>query len=153
MSSRIYLLFPPRGHKPPPTLCGRLNLHHSLRRRRFPIPLYVKRPDDALYAVGSLVLLPTPSSPHYTLEASEHDSLWQSPAAHLDERPRLQKYFRVQRCLNAFTPGYLKVAVIRGLPKVWALALCRDDAEQDPVVYGAEFGVVFPAKGPRTAFI
>ena len=36
---------------------------------------------------------------------------------------------------------------------VWSLALCPEDAEQDSVVYGAEFGVVFMAKGPRTASI
>ena len=36
---------------------------------------------------------------------------------------------------------------------VWSLALCPDDAKQDPVVYVAEFGVVFPTKGPRTASI
>ena len=36
---------------------------------------------------------------------------------------------------------------------VWFLALCPDDAKQDPVVYGAEFGVVFLAEGPRTASI
>ena len=36
---------------------------------------------------------------------------------------------------------------------VWSRALCPDDAKQDPVVYGAEFGVVFLAKGPRTASI
>ena len=36
---------------------------------------------------------------------------------------------------------------------VWSLALCPDDAKQDPVVYGAESGVVFLAEGPRTAFI
>ena len=36
---------------------------------------------------------------------------------------------------------------------VWSLALCPDNAKQDPVVYGAEFGVVFLAKGPRTASI
>ena len=30
---------------------------------------------------------------------------------------------------------------------IWSLALCPDDAKQDPVVYGAEFGVVFLAKG------
>ena len=34
---------------------------------------------------------------------------------------------------------------------VWSLALCPDDTEQDSVVHGAEFGVVFLAKGPRTA--
>ena len=32
---------------------------------------------------------------------------------------------------------------------VWYFALCPDDAKQDLVVYGAEFGVVFLAKGPR----
>ena len=36
---------------------------------------------------------------------------------------------------------------------VWSLALRPDDAEQDPVVYGAKFGVVFLAEGPRTASI
>ena len=36
---------------------------------------------------------------------------------------------------------------------VRSLALCPDDAKQDPVVYGAEFGVVFLAEGPRTASI
>ena len=37
---------------------------------------------------------------------------------------------------------------------VWSLALCLDDAKQDPVAYGAEFGVVvFLAEGPRTASI
>ena len=36
---------------------------------------------------------------------------------------------------------------------VWPLALCPDDAEQDPVVYGAKFGVVFLAKGPRITSI
>ena len=34
---------------------------------------------------------------------------------------------------------------------VWSLALCSDGTKQDSVVYGAEFGVVFLAKGPRTA--
>ena len=36
---------------------------------------------------------------------------------------------------------------------VWSLALCFGDAKQDPVVYGAEFGVVFLAEGPRNASI
>ena len=36
---------------------------------------------------------------------------------------------------------------------VWPLTLCPDDAKQDPVVYDAEFGVVFLAEGPRTASI
>ena len=35
----------------------------------------------------------------------------------------------------------------------WSLALCPDDAKQDPVVYGVEFGVVFLAEGSRTASI
>ena len=36
---------------------------------------------------------------------------------------------------------------------VWSLALRSDDAKQDPVVYGTNFGVVFLAEGPRTASI
>ena len=36
---------------------------------------------------------------------------------------------------------------------VWSPAVCPDDAKQDPVVYGAEFGVVFLAEGPPTASI
>ena len=36
---------------------------------------------------------------------------------------------------------------------VWSLALRPDVAKQDPGVYGAEFGVVFLAEGPRTASI
>ena len=36
---------------------------------------------------------------------------------------------------------------------VCSLALCPDDSKQDSVVYGAGFGVVFLAKGPRTACI
>ena len=34
---------------------------------------------------------------------------------------------------------------------VWSLTLCPDDTKQDSVVYGAKFGIVFLAKGPRTA--
>ena len=34
---------------------------------------------------------------------------------------------------------------------VWSRVLCPDDAKQDPVVDGAESGVVFPVKGPHTA--
>ena len=36
---------------------------------------------------------------------------------------------------------------------VWSFALSPDDAKQDPVVCGAEVGVVFLAEGPRTASI
>ena len=36
---------------------------------------------------------------------------------------------------------------------VWSLVLCPDDAKQDAVVYGAEFGVAFLAEVPRTASI
>ena len=71
----------------------------------------------------------------------------------MDERPRPQKCSCGQRCLNALTPGYLEGTVVRGHRMVWSLALCPDDAKQDPVVYGAEFGVVFLTKGPRTASI
>ena len=145
MPGRVFLFFPPRDHEPPPTLRDRLNLNLSLYRHRFPIPRYAKRPDVALYTVGPLFLLPTPSSAHCALKVSEHDSLWQPPAAHSEERPRPQKSSRALRCLNALAPGYLKGTVVRGHPVVWSLALRCDDAKQDPVVYGSKFGVMFLA--------
>ena len=36
---------------------------------------------------------------------------------------------------------------------VRCLALCANDTKQDPMGYGAEFGVVFVTKGPRSASI
>ena len=153
MSGRVFLFLPPRGHEPPPTLRDRLNPNLSLYRHRFPIPRYAKRPDVALYTVSPFFLLPTPSSTHCALKLSEHDSFWQPPAAHSEERSRPQKSSRAQRCLNALAPGYLKGTVVRGHPVVWFLALRSDDAKQDPVVYGTKFGVVFLAEGPRTASI
>ena len=36
---------------------------------------------------------------------------------------------------------------------VWSLALHSDDAKQYPVVYGAEFDVVFLAEGPSTTSV
>ena len=36
---------------------------------------------------------------------------------------------------------------------VWSLALCPVDVKQDPVGHGEEFGVVFLAKGSRTASV
>ena len=68
MSGRVFLFFPPRGHEPPPTLRDRLNPNLSLWRHCFPIPRYDKRSDVALYTVGPLFLLPTPSSPHSALK-------------------------------------------------------------------------------------
>ena len=112
-----------------------------------PPAIYAERPDVALYAISPLFLLPTSSSPHCTLKVSEHDSLLQPPAAQSDERPRPQESSRAERCLNTLTPGYLKSPVVRGHPMVWSLAPCHDGAKQDPVVYGAEFGLVFLAKG------
>ena len=153
MSGRVFLFLPPRGHEPPPTLRYRLNPSLSLYRHRYPVPRYAKRPDVALYAVGPFFLLPTPSSPHCALEVPEHYSLWQPPAAHSEKFSRPQKSSRAQRCLNALAPGYRKGAVVRGHPVVWSLALRSDDAKQDPVVYGAEFGVVFLAEGPHAVSI
>ena len=154
MSSRVYLFFPPRGHEPPSTLRDRLNPHLRLLRRRFPVSCYAKRPNVALDAIGSLFLLLTPSSPYFTLKVSENGSLRQPPAAHSGERPRPQMSSRLQqRRLNALTTGYLKDTVVRSHPTICSLALCLNDTKQDTVVYGAEFGVVFLAMGPRTASV
>ena len=70
LSGRVFLFFPPCGHEPPPILPDRLNPNLSLERHCFPIPRYAKRPDVALYTVGPLFLLPTPSSPHCAIKVS-----------------------------------------------------------------------------------
>ena len=98
----------------------------------------------SLYTIDPLFVLPTPS-PHCTIKAFEHDSLWQPLVAHSNEYSRPQKSFRAQHCFNALVPGYLKGTIVRGHPMVSSLALCSDGAKQDPVVYGAEFRVVFLA--------
>ena len=36
---------------------------------------------------------------------------------------------------------------------VWSLALCPDNAKQNPVAYDAKFGVGSLAKGPHTTFM
>ena len=146
MSSRVCFFFPPRGHEHPPTLHGRLNSHLSLQRRRFPISRYAKRPDVALDAIGPLVLLPTPSSPHCTLKASEYGSLWQPPAAHSDGRPRPQKSSHSQRRLKGLTPGCLKSTVVRCHPMV-----CTENvAMQDLSAYRRELylHIIFTCRPP-----
>ena len=102
MFNRVYLFFPLRGHKPPPTLHDGLNPHLCLQRHRFLVPLNVTFPDVALYAIDQLFLLSVPSFPYCTFKISEYDSLWQPPTAHSDERPRPQKSSRSQRRLNFF---------------------------------------------------
>ena len=73
MSSRVYLVFPPRGHEPPPTLGDHtvsiVSTHtpalNAVAFLSFPIHRYAKRPDVALYAIG----LSTLSSSHPVLSA------------------------------------------------------------------------------------
>ena len=52
MSSRVYLFFPPRDHKPPPTLRDRPNSYLCPQRRRFLTPRYTKHPDVARYTIA-----------------------------------------------------------------------------------------------------
>ena len=67
--------------------------------------------------------------------------LWKSVLAH-------KKNIRVSKvCLNPVTSGYLEGTVVRIRPIVWSLALCPGDAKQNPVVYGAEFGVTSSVPG------
>ena len=131
MSNRVYLFFPPCGQNLRPT-SATISTHTSASNA-------VASQSSGCRSVRNRSTLspPHPSSPHRTLKVSENDSHWQPPAAHSDERPRPQKYSCAQRCLNALAPGYLKGTVGRGHPMVWSLALCPDDANQDPMVYGA----------------
>ena len=105
MSGRVLLFFfPPRGHEPPPTLLTASTQTSAFRAIVFQSPdMPNARMSLCTQSVHSVFLLPTPSSsPHCVLKVSEHDSLWQPPAAHSEEeRPRPQKKSsRAQRCLN-----------------------------------------------------
>ena len=74
----------------------------AFKRRRFPVPRYVKRRMSLCTQSDHFKnLLSTASFPPCTLKVSKHDSLWQPPTAHSDERPRPQKSSRSQRRLNA----------------------------------------------------
>ena len=125
-----------------------LNPHLCLQRRHVPVPRCAKRPDVASYAIDRLFFIPTPSTPYCTLKVSKYDSPWQPPAAHSDKCPRPQTSSGAQAGLNAFISTYLEGTVEGSHPMVWSLALCPDGAKQVPVVYSAELGVVFLAKGP-----
>ena len=67
--------------------------------------------------------------------------------------PAAQKRPRAQHWLNALTPGFLKVTTVRSHPMLWFLTPRPDDAKQDLVVYGTEFGVVFVATGLRSTSV
>ena len=72
MSSRVYLSFPPRGHKLRPTSVTVSTLTSASNAVTvLSSPRYTERPDIALYAISPLFLLTTPSSPHCTLKASQ----------------------------------------------------------------------------------
>ena len=138
MSTLAFLFFPSRGYKPPPILRSHFNPSSCHQHRRFPVLFrYIKRPDVTLYAIDPPFLLLTRSSPHCTLRVSEHDSLWQPPAAHSGERHRRQVYFCAEGCLIALTSIYLEGMVVELHPVVWQFVLCPDDAKKDPVVCGA----------------
>ena len=124
MSGRVYLFFPARGHEPSPTLRDRLNPHYGLKRRRFPISRYAKRPDDALYAIGSLFLLPTPSSPHFPLNVSKHCSLLQPPAAHLDESVPAHKSLLVRNFVSILSHRVISRARLYEVIRWYGLLRC-----------------------------
>ena len=153
VSSHVSLCIPARAHKPPP--------HPLWPSQPTPVPPTPSLSGPPLYQPSGCRSVRTRStlSPSHLvlstlqLKVSEHDSLWQLPTAHLDERPRPHKSLRAHGCVSGLTSSHLESMVLRSHPVVWSLALCPDDAKQDPVVYGTEFGVVFLAKGTRASFI
>ena len=130
MSSHVFLLFPPHRHKPPPPVRDRLNSYPCIQRRRFPAPRYAKCPDVALNTIDPRHLRTAPSRFPNTIRFGNHPPLIQTSV------PTLKSI----SCARLYEV----------IP--WSgLSLCPDGAKQDPVVYGAEFGAVFLAKGSCTA--
>ena len=137
ISSRVYLLFPvpaAMNLRPPSVAVSTHTL--ALNAVSFQSPAMPNaRMSLCTQSVHSFFFPPRRSALHP--QGFRTSLFWQPPATHSDERPRPQKSSLAQRCLNAFAPGYLKGTVVRGHPMVWSLALCRDDAKQNPVMYGA----------------
>ena len=155
VDSRVYLLFPPRRHKLPPTLRERLDPHLCPQRRRFPVSRFTKRPYVALYAIGPIFLFLNPSS--LPTAPSKFSSM-----TRFDNRPPLipmrasaRKNLIVRNVVSMLShPVISRARWMNEIIRWWvrSLALCPDDTKQDPVVYGSEFGgVLFLAKGPRIA--
>ena len=81
-ASTAYFLHVPKPLRPPSVA---VSTHISTSNTVTLQPRYAKRLDVALYAISPLFLLPAPFALHCTLKVSEHDLLWQPPAAHSDE--------------------------------------------------------------------
>ena len=151
MSSRVYLLFPLRGHESPPTLCDRLNLHFRLQRRRFPVPpMPNARMSLCAQSVHSFSFPPRPlrTAPSRFRNTNRFGSrpplIRMSVPAHKNFSFATSSQWSHTRlsqghCCTKSSDGPVSFAVPR-----WHEA-------KDSVVYGAEIGVVFLAKGTHTA--
>ena len=73
-SSRVYLFFPPRGHKPPPTFYDSTHTF-ACNAVAFQSPAmpntWMSLCTQSVYSFSF-----PPSPPHCTLNVSQHDSLW-----------------------------------------------------------------------------
>ena len=99
MSSRVCLFSPPRGHGPQPPSVTVSTYTSASNPVVFQSPAMPNaRMSLCTHSVDSFSFPPRP------LRVAPS----RPPATHLNERPHPQKSSRAQRCLNAFTSGYLK---------------------------------------------
>ena len=155
MSVIVFLLFPPRDRRPPPTLCGRLNAHPFLHRRRFSVPRSANGPDVALCAIDPLFLFRTVFCPLLIALSRFPNTI------RFGNRPPLvqmsvpaHESLLVRKVVSMLSCPVISWARLQEIVR-WSdlFMLCSDDAKQHPVGHGAEFGVVLWARDPRTASI
>ena len=115
-----------------------------------PFPRYAKRPDGALYAIDPLFLLPILFSPYCTLKVPIPNTI------RFGNRPPLILVSLLSRQILLVRKVVVVISRARLYEVVrWSglLRCATMMAKHDPMMYDAEFGVVFLEKGPHAAFI
>ena len=133
--SRVFLLFPQRGHKLPPLSVVTISTHTPASNTIAFQPPAMSNARTSLctesihffsFPPGRLCTAPSrfPNTIHFG-----------NPPPLIRMSPRLQTYCRVHGCLNALISSCVESMVVAGgHPVVWTLELCPDDEKQDPVV-------------------
>ena len=156
ISSRIYLLFPPRAINLAPPFVTVSTLTHNSASNAVAVSspaMPNARTSLCTQSVHSFSLPPgplltAPSRFPNTIRFGNRLLLIRMSAPPAPPSLQKKKSSRTQHCLNPLAPGYLDGTVVRGHPMIWSLALCPDGVQ-----YGVWSSQVFLAKSPTTTSV